>query len=176
MAVDEYSDWDSLVAAAQKKCATILRRDVAPIVEKIVKDHIEKDIYGAYSPKPGAWKLSKIKQSVRGVYEDRVKDDTNKDTYKRRHTLTDDVYSEMSGANNDTLLTTTNTAPSPSVVPGWSFHNRRQGAFLQLLESGNMGIWKSGFPRPAIGNAQKEIDNSSRVSRAIENGIKREFN
>ncbi|MGN1154787.1 MAG: hypothetical protein ACI4TK_01275 [Agathobacter sp.] len=151
-----YDDWDSLVEAADKKVTRILKQDVAPVVEEIVKSHIQSDIYYAYSPQPGAW--------------------INGTTYQRRHILENGVYSTV---ENDTLFTTSNATASPSIIKGYSFRNRYPGAFLKLLEIGNMGIWRKGFPRPAVSNAQIEIDDnlqSGSISRAIENGIKREFN
>lgn len=152
-----YDDWDSLVAAAEKKVTRILKQDVAPIVEEIVQSHIQSDIYYAYSPRPGAW--------------------VNGSTYQRRHFLENNVTSSLS--DSETLFVTSTATASPSVVKGYSFRNRYPGAFLKMLESGNTGIWRKGFPRPAISNAQIEIDDnlqSGSISRAIEQGIKREFN
>lgn len=152
-----YGDWDSLVAAAEKKVTRILKQDVAPIVEEIVQSHIQSDIYYAYSPRPGAW--------------------VNGTTYQRRHSLENNVVSSLS--DSETLFVTSTATASPSVVKGYSFRNRYPGAFLKMLESGNTGIWRKGFPRPAISNAQAEIDDNLQngsISQAIEKGIKREFN
>lgn len=152
-----YDDWDSLVVAAEKKVTQILKQDVAPVVEEIVQSHIQSDIYYAYSPHPGVW--------------------VNGSTYERRHALENSIYSSIT--DGDTLLVTSTATASPSIINGYSFRNRYPGAFLKMLESGNTGIWRKGFPRPAIGNAQTEIDDnlqSGSISRAIENGIKREFN
>ena len=151
-----YGDWDSLVAAAEEKISIILKQDVAPIVEEIVQSHIQSDIYYAYSPRPGAW----IKGS----------------TYQRRHTLENNISSSL--LDGETLFVTSTATASPSVVKGYRFQNRYAGAFLKMLESGNTGIWRRGFPRPAITNAQTEIDDNLQngsISRAIERGIKREF-
>jgi len=152
-----YDDWESLVSAAEKKVARILKQDVAPIVEEILQSHIQSDIYYAYSPRPGAW--------VKGT------------TYKRRHILEKNIASSLS--DSETLFVTSTATASPSVVKGYSFRNRYPGAFFKMLESGNTGIWRKGFPRPVVSNAQMEIDDnlqSGSISRAIENGIKREFN
>ena len=73
------------------------------------------------------------------------------------------------------MLTTSYATANQSLVPGYHFVNRYPGAFLQMLENGNMGIWTKGFPRPVISNAQKEIDRSSAIQRAIQRGVKRVF-
>ena len=157
----EYDNWEALVAAADKKCSRILEDDVYPVVKRIVLRHIFEDIYSSNQPKQGMW--------------------VDGETYARRFSLLDEgnIYHELQSGGN-TLMVTSWATPSPAIVPGWSFHNRRPGAFLQLLESGNMGIWYSGFPRPAIGNAQKELDEqightTSEVGMAIQRGIDRKF-
>lgn len=38
-----------------------------------------------------------------------------------------------------------------------------------------MGIWRGGFPRPAVTNTQNEIDTSQEIKSAIQNGIQREI-
>lgn len=152
----EYSDWSSLVSAAEDKVSEILKRDVAPVAEEIFQSHIQSDIYYAYSPRPGAW----IKGS----------------TYQRRHELENNVSSSLS--EKSTLFITSTASASPSIIKGYSFRNRCPGAFLELIESGKTGIWRKGFPRPAVSHAQIEIDDnlqSGSIMRAIEKGIKREF-
>lgn len=146
-----FDDVDSLLDAVESGITDILRDDIAPVVENILLKHIKSDIYGAYTPKPGAW--------------------VNGTTYQRRHVLEDGITSTIEGG--DTLIVTSDATAGQSVVRGHHFSNRYAGAFLQLLESGHMGIWKSGFARPAVANAQREADNSSRVSGAINRGIKR---
>jgi len=148
-----YDSWEGLCDAVQKKCNDILKRDVAPVAKEIVKKHIQSDIYDVYTPKTNAW--------VGGT------------TYKRRFVLLGSVYSTFT--HEDEIMVTSNATASKSVVPGYSFHNRRPGSFLKLLETGNMGIWRGGFPRPAIGNAQKEIDRSSAIRNAIQSGLDRYF-
>lgn len=149
----DYSSWEELCDAAQKKCHDILKRDVAPVAKDIVKKHIQHDIYDAYTPIQNGWVGGK--------------------TYQRRHILGGSVYYTF--IHDDEIMVTSNATASKSVVPGYSFHNRRPGSFLKLLETGRMGIWKNGFPRPAIGNAQKEIDKSSAIRDAIRSGLNRYF-
>lgn len=148
-----YEDWTSLVSAAQKRCAKILEKDVAPRMKEIVRAHIESDIYAAHTPRPGAW--------VGGS------------TYQRRRQLPGSLVHYM--LSDEEVMVSSEAKVSKPVVKGYSFHHRRPGAFLQLLESGNMGVWRSGFPRPAISNAQREIDRSSSIKNAITRGLKREF-
>lgn len=148
-----YGDWDELCNAAQEKLRTILDREVAPAAKEIVKKHIKNDIYDVYTPVPGGW--------------------VNGTTYQRRHVLEDAMLHKF--IHDDEILVTSNATASKSVVKGYSFHNRRPGSFLQLLESGRMGIWVKGFPRPAIGNAQKEIDRSSAIRDAIQSGLDKYF-
>ena len=143
--------WEALTEVVQQRCATILDKNVAPIAKDIVRKHIETDIYGAYTPKENGW----------------VTSDGTPTTYKRRRLLLKRgaIYHKFSAAEEN--IVTSNVTASPAIVKGWSFRNRYPGAFLKLLEAGNMGIWRGGFPRPAIGNAQKEIDRSSQISRVI---------
>lgn len=147
-----FSDWGTLTAAAQLKCNKILGKDIAKAAKRIVQSHAQSDIYGAYSPKPNAW--------VGGS------------TYSRRHTLTGTIYSEYTKPNE--IMVTSKAAPSPAIIKGYSFHNRRPGMFFKLLESGNIGIWKGGFLRPAITNAQNEI-NGGALDAVIQSALDREF-
>lgn len=149
----DYRSWEELCDAAQKKCHDILKRDVAPVAKRIVIEHIQSDIYDVYEPIKNGW--------------------VNGTTYRRRNVLKGSVYHTF--IHDDEIMVTSNATASKSVVPGYSFHNRRPGSFLKLLETGNMGIWRNGFPRPAIGNAQKEIDQSSKIRDAIQSGLNRYF-
>ena len=151
---DQYfSDWDSLIKAVDDKSVNVLKNDVAPIAEELLRKHIKSDIYDVYTNRENAW--------------------VNGSTYQRRHVLEESITSFMSDKN--TLLITSPATASPAIVNGWSFHNRYPGAFLKLLESGNMGIWKRGFPRPAVSNTQDEIDQSPKIKSAIKQGIQREI-
>lgn len=148
-----FEDWDSLVEAVESKAEKILKDDVSTVAEALLKQHIKSDIYDVYTPHENAW--------------------VNGSTYQRRHVLEESITSFISDKN--TLLITSTANASLAVVSGWSFQNRYPGAFLKLLESGNMGIWRQGFPRPAVSNTQNEIDGSPQIKSAIRNGIKREI-
>lgn len=149
-----FDDVDALLDAVEASIADVLKTDVAPVAEDILRKHIKTDIYGAYTPKQGGW--------------------VNGTTYHRRHVLEDGIKSELT--DNNTLMVTSEATAGQSVVRGYHFSNRYAGAFLQLLESGHMGIWNGGFARPAVSNAQQEIDNSSRITSAVNRGMKRVMN
>lgn len=156
-----YDDIGSLIAAAEAKVTTILRSDVSPIAEQIVREHIESDIYGAYSPKPGGWFGGKMYT----------------EPYRRRHDLASQVYTIHQG--NDEILVTSYATGNIPVLSGYSWARGEPGSFLQFIEQGGFGLWQDGFPRPAIKNAQAEIDASlsgGAIASAIQGGIKREFN
>ena len=162
----DYGSWEELCEAAQKKCYDILKNDVAPVAEEIVRNHIQDDIYDAISPYTG--------QKYRPIPNGWV----NGTTYQRRHVLEGSVYSSLledkpieEGEDPFVLLVTSNATASDPVVTGYEFNNSEPGAFLNLLETGHMGIWRHGFPRPAIGNAQNEIDRSSAIRNAIQSGL-----
>jgi len=150
-----FDSWETLTDAVQQRCHTILDKTVAPIAKEIVRKHIEDDIYGVYTPKENGWVTPK----------------GEKTTYERRYLLLQRgaIYHEFS--QSDEIMVTSRVTASPAVVKGYSFRNRYPGAFLKLLETGDMGIWRSGFPRPAIRNAQEEIDNSRKISSAIRQAL-----
>lgn len=134
-------DLDALCDAAIDAVAakTILMDYVAPVVEDILRKHIDQDVYGAYSPT----------------------------VYSRRGSLTAGVQSRMIA--DDELLVTTIAQPNRP-ASGWA--SSGDGAFLYMLEVGDLGWWRKGFPRPAISNAQRETDRSSAVERAKKAGIR----
>lgn len=132
---------DLYASALDATSARIVLMDyVAPVVEEILRKHIESGIYGAYEPKE----------------------------YVRRMSLTDSIRSQMI-SDNELLVTATSQPNRPA--NGW--HSSGDGAFLYMLEVGDLGWWRKGFPRPAISNAQREVDNSSAVENAKQKGIKR---
>ncbi len=153
MAITWYDDVDDLLAAISSPPTEDVIKLIADEVEAILLKHIKSDIYDAYTPKEGAW--------VGGS------------TYIRRHVLENHIKSTLEA--DGTLLTTSDAPAGQSVVKGYNFSNADSG-FLQLLESGHMGIWRNGFARPVIANAQKEVDNSEKIRSILENGTKRVMN
>jgi hypothetical protein len=159
-----YDDWGPLVAAANRKTKTILETDVAPVAEDILKRHIRDDIYGAYRPKTNGW----------------VDEDGHRATYERRNDLSNKVTSVFEQTFTGTTITVTSTEiPRHPVRKGfaktWWNHNRTTGSLLQLLESGNMGIWRGGFARPAVSNTQEAFETDRRINAAIKRGVTREI-
>lgn len=134
-----YDDWEALTDAIQEQCREILETDVAPIAREIFREHINRDIYGVYQP----------------------------EVYQRRNRLADKVYSQYY-SDDHTLFITSGERANKSVVKGYKFEHRYPGSFLELIEEGPYGIWTSGFKRPAVSNAQKDIDNSSRINTLIQ--------
>lgn len=153
MAKKYFTDWDKLTNAINQKCKEILTEYVAPISNELLRNHIVHDIYFGYTPKQNGW--------VGGS------------TYARRGMLSEWVTSFTEDSN--TLVTTSTASPAPSVVKGWRFENRQTGSFLELLESDNLGVWRGGFPRPAVSNTEKEYDTGTAVKSAISKGINKEF-
>lgn len=148
-----FDDIDDLISSISSASSDEIVRAVASEVEAILLKHIKSDIYDAYAPREGAW--------VGGS------------TYQRRHILEGNIKSTLEA--DGTLITTSDAPAGQSVVRGYSFSNADSG-FLQLLESGHMGIWKHGFARPVVANAQREVDESPKIRAIIEGKAKRVMN
>lgn len=142
-----------LAAYIDSRTDEILLDYVAPVVEEILLKNIENMIYGTYTPQPGAW--------------------VNGTTYQRRRLFGDHMVRKIEEPG--LLAVTSNAAPSDPVVKGARFLPYTDGAFLGMLENGDMGIWRSGFPRPAVSSAQKEVYHSLAVQIAIRSGLERLF-
>lgn len=151
----DYEDYDGIAAAIDRQVPDILKNDVFPVAEKILIKHIGKDIYDVYTPKSGGW--------FGGVYYDQG--------YSRRHVLENSIVRVMEDDN--TMVVTSRARANKSLVNGYKFNNRYPGAFLEMLESGNTGAWRNGFARPAVSNAQKEVETSRAIESAIKKGLKR---
>ena len=127
---------DSAMTAA--KARIVMMDYVAPVVEEILRKHIESDIYGAYTPK----------------------------FYERSYSLTANVRSQM--ISDDELLVTSTAVPN---TPHAGWHSSGDGAFLYMLEVGDLGWWRKDFPRAAISNTQRETDSSTKVRQAMKLGV-----
>lgn len=115
--------------------------------KNVLYKHIQSDIYGAYTPKPGGW--------VGGS------------TYVRRNSLSKGSLVAIN--EPDGTITITSTAVPGNPVGRGSISSK-PGSLLQLIEGDRHGLWRGGFPRPAVGNAQKEIDSGALMS-AIEKAL-----
>lgn len=148
----EYSSYEELVSSIEKTFPKILEDYVTPVMTEILKQHIYTDIYQVYTPVSGGW--------------------VNGTTYKRRRNLPNSLYSIVKSDGDGVLAFVTSDESFTPIIKGHHFDNNcNPGAFLEMLEKGNMGIWKIGFPRPAVSNAQKEIDTSYAIKEAIQKGL-----
>lgn len=148
-----YSNWSGLIAAVQEKCGEILDEFVRPVAEDILHEHIRDDIYASYSP---------VGRDAGG--------------YDRRDALGGRGNTVGEVQDNNLLVVTNIAPPSPSV-----FGSARAGAgedeLLYWIENGLVPnyfnehdyVWM--HPRPAVENAQDEINISSDIRAAIKNGI-----
>lgn len=152
---------DSLFAELQDICDKVLEDYVAPIATTILKSHIRTDIYDAYTVKPNGW----------------VSKDPNgnlvSSTYQRRYSLLREgeggLFHRLE--NPGELLISSGAKKMPSVYRSKRYASR-DGDFLLLLSSHDMGAWAGGFSRPAVNNAQLEISRSSDVRNAIDSGLR----
>ena len=163
-----FDDWDTLVSAVDDKLSLILKTDVSPVAEDILKKHIKADIYDAYTPKTNGW----VTTNADGKFE--------RSSYQRRHVFEDSVITEYEDSHTIVITTDSKRAyPSRPIIAAyagvWSNYKRTNGSFMRLLESGNMGLWRGGFARPVIANTQAEIDSSQKIRSAIKQGIRREI-
>lgn len=142
----------------------ILLNEVADEMEKILMSHISSDIYGGYSPHiyrhwgatPPGWKA---------VSQD------GKIQYQRRGSLLNrgDIVREIVDGN--TAFVSSDAKPNQSVY-GSSWVPYGTGAFLMMLST-HPGSFASHIVRPALQNAQAEVDTSGAVQKAFERGLKR---
>lgn len=148
----EYNSYEDLVSSLESELSKVLEDYVTPVMTDILKRHIYTDIYQAYRPIRGGW--------------------VNGSTYQRRYHLPDSLYSIIRPNGDGVMAIVTSDESFTPIVKGYRFNNNyNPGAFLEMLEKGNMGIWKHGFPRPAVSNAQKEIDTSSEIKEAVKKGL-----
>lgn len=139
---------------------TALEKDIGKKVWKILKAHIEKDVYDAYKP-TGVWVWGTKQDSYYSGYKRRLEKGLLNEADKYINVDHD------AGTDVWTLKVTTNAQPSESVL-GWSW-KPHEGGFLRLLEEGNLGFWSRSvewyrkdfnhpFRRPVITNAQEEAN------------------
>lgn len=135
---------DNFVDGLDMEIPTAAIAEIRKLGEEVLRRHIETNIYGVDKRGSGTW--------VHGT------------TYSRRHALPATVYSYVAG---NTVYVTASGAPSTPIRNGASFDSSEPGSFLGLLESGNLGFltrtsrYAPGFPRPAVSNAQAEVDGSA---------------
>lgn len=135
---------EALLAAMAEALPVLVKDYVKPEGESLLRKNINKMVYGAYTPSE----------------------------YVRRESLTEMVRSEVSKKDAYTVeYSVTSTADAAPPAIGWVY---RKGGMLAMLENGNMGFWRKGFPRPSISPTQEEFDKGYLRS-AIKKGIKSVF-
>lgn len=140
-----------------------LEQKIGEQVWEILKEHIEKDVYEAYSPR-GTWVWGTPQDSGFSGYQRRRQKGLLSESDKNIS-----VYHQPAG-NKWTLRVTTDAQPTPSVL-GDSWVSK-PGGFLRLLEEGYLGFWLDTlssarriswpFPRPVITNAQAEANRNKK--------------
>lgn len=151
-----YKNMKEAMAGVQKAIDKVLTKDVAPLVEEILSEHIKSDIYDAYTPIENGW--------------------VGNQTYSRRHALEGAIFSKM--VDKYTLSTTSSAAPGKPIVKGKRAYGGKKGQFFDLIESNNHGIWDRsghGFPRYPVRNAQAEVDANTHIVDVIIDGIQKEL-
>lgn len=129
-----YNSIEEYLAAVEAAIPTAMMKSVAPKVEDILAIYTIMRVYAVYHPKAGGW--------VRGT------------TYQRRMALAEGIVSWMEG---DELNVTSEAAPNTSIT-GKAVYGGRDGGFYTMLASGRTGLWRNGFPRPVIPEAQAFVD------------------
>lgn len=143
----------------------IMMNEVADKVAEILLKHIQSDIYDAYSPKVTRW------GSWRATPPGWVRLNDREVQYSRRGSLMYDALGMYRAMQGDELFVTADAEANEAVYGSWS--PQGHGSFLQMLESGPGPVWKGAFPRPAISNAQEEVDSSPEIQEAFRRGLKR---
>lgn len=158
MANHLYDDWESLVAGVRSVVPIMLENDIAERAKHILRAHIGKDVYGAYKPKMNGW----AEQGSDGKWR--------KTTYKRRGQLAFNVFAKLESPS--TLVISSSTPPAPPIRRGYTSGDGENGGLLRLLEGNRHGIWRGGFPRPAVKNAQRTFFSDAGLRSAIKKSIK----
>lgn len=149
------TDLDQIVDP--KSAEIILHNYVVPVMKDILLKHIQDDIYGQEAPTKHQW--------------------FGGQPYSRTGALLEEssLYDIM--LDDTTVMVTSNAQPDYAPIKtSKRFDGNTEGGFLAMLENGNMGFWSTvtglRFPRPAISNAQKEIDDSPEIEAALQRGLK----
>lgn len=158
---------EQLYAEAQLLLDDILKADIAPWAEDILRNRIQRDIYDVYTPKKNGWVTGMITGYNKPMWG------RQRATYQRRHDLPRLVYSTMPESGR---LFITSAAQKRSSIYSTKNYPAHPGSFLELLEgdsskhNGGMGVWAGGFPRPAVSIAQSIVNKNLQnvVQRAID--------
>ena len=149
MSKDVYSS-DQLLREIAGVVRDILYEDIKPEAERIFKNEVETTIYKAYVPRQ----------------------------YVRRHNIGSNIYTDITSKRLYTYhfeITSDETANKSitrfgTPVGFGGFKYGHPGAFVEMLEVGNMGWWRKHFPRPVISNTQIKF-NSGELDKTISDAI-----
>ena len=145
---NDANSWEGLILTLEA-VNRILKTKVEDRAKEIFKEHIQKDVYNAYTPKENGWVGHK--------------------TYERRHSL-ENFVTAIYPQPNEMVITST-AKPRKPVVKGSSFRNSFPGAFLALIEGDDHGIWRGGFSRPVVTKTQEDFDTNAEIQKLIDDGI-----
>lgn len=140
----QFETEEALLAAMADALPDLVEIYVRPKGESLLKGNINKRIYAAYTP-------------TRYVRSGELVSAIESETKKNGKYSVD--YSVTSAAD----------AAPPAI--GWVY---RTGGMLAMLEKGNMGYWRKGFPRPSISPTQRQFNNGY-LDKAIMKGIESVF-
>ena len=155
MAKDRDIEWGDDLSELAVDISDAAVRKIMDLGEEVLRRHILSDIYGVDRRGEHSW--------------------VHRKKYERRNNLPNTVYSYREG---DVVWITASGEPDTPVRKNATFVSAEPGAFLALLESGNLGFltrrspkYMPLFPRPAIRNAQAEVDSEAfqqRIKQIIE--------
>lgn len=171
--MDNYDNYTDLVDDIKQEYTRRLVDEIKPIVFDILRKHIQTDIYDVYTPRENGWVEY---DEAAGKWRRWV-------TYKRRYGLLDtgkEYYTVEDNSSGNAVSLTLFATIDEQVSPfprKHAFKYSDHGAFLKLLEVGRLGIFTaarfggSPFPRPAVSNAQAEIDKDPRIKAIINRAV-----
>jgi len=135
---------EALLLAMGDALPELVENYVKPKGEGLLRQNIRSRVYGAYTPTE----------------------------YVRRWSLLNMVKSEITrtGGYSVDYSVTSEASPAP---PARGFVYQK-GGFLFMLENGDLGFWRKGFPRPSISPTQSQFDRGY-LSGAIRTGIESVF-
>lgn len=139
--VSNYSGLVRSIKSTATAALTATLEDISPSIEDILRRRIKSVVYVGGEPHDGAW----LKNT----------------TYERSYNLLDEISSEIIEDSGRVILRVTSDAePSDPIVKGCVFEAEEPGAFLRMIENGDMGFLKAekhGYPRPVITRARDDV-------------------
>lgn len=137
-------DWAGELKESDLEISKAAIAEIKRLGEDLLKRHIETSIYAIDRRGENSW--------------------VHRKKYERRHQLPETVRSYVEG---NYVWITADGEPNTPIGKNSTFVSAEPGAFLGLLESGNLGFltktrrYAPKFPRPVLKNAQKEADSAA---------------